>query len=167
MIRKYKNKIPKLGTNVYIDVQATVIGDVTLGDNSSVWPQAVLRGDGDKKITIGNRTNIQDGAVIHGYGDTVIGDDVTIAHGVIVHGAKIGNNVLVGMGSTILDDAEIGDNCIIGAGSLITGKKKFPSGSMILGSPAKVIRKLTEDEINSIKENALDYMNEIKNYLND
>ena len=164
MIRDYKGIKPKFGKNVYIDVQSSVIGDVVLGDDCSVWPQAVLRADGDRKIIIGNRTNIQDCAVIHGYGDTVIGEGVTIAHGVIIHGAKIGNNVLIGMGTTVLDNAEIGDDCIVGAGSLITGGKKFPRGSMILGSPAKVVRPLTKDEIHSIKTNADDYVEEIKNY---
>lgn len=165
MIRSYKGISPTIGNNVYIDEQSSVIGDVILGDNCSIWPQAVLRGDGGRKVIVGKNTNIQDGAILHGYGDTIIGEGVTVAHGVIVHGAIVGDNVLLGMGCIILDNAEIGDNCIVGAGSLITGGKKFPPGSMILGSPAKAVRQLTEAEIESIRENAQDYMNEMKYYI--
>lgn len=164
MIREYKGIKPEFDDSCYIDESSSVIGKVFFGEDVSVWPGASVRGDENIKIVVGKGTNIQDCAVIHGYSDTEIGEYVSVAHGVIVHGAKIGNNVLVGMGSIILDDAEIGDNCIIGAGSLITGRKKFEEGSMILGSPAKVVRKLTQEEIDSIKENALNYIELMKDY---
>lgn len=164
MIRKYKGVGPKFDESCYIDEAASVIGDVRMGEDVGIWPCASLRGDEGRKIVIGKGTNIQDCAVIHGYSDTEIGEYVSVAHGVIVHGAKIGDNVLIGMGSVILDDAEIGDNCIIGAGSLITGRKKFEAGSMIIGSPAKAVRKLTQEEIDGIKENAINYIELIKDY---
>lgn len=154
MVKNIKKK-----DSVWIAPTADVIGNVTIGEESSVWYRAVVRGD-VCAITIGEGSNIQDGAVIHGnFGHPVtIGNCVTIGHNAIVHGCTIGNNVLVGMGAIILDDAEIGENCIIGAGALVTSGKKIPSGSLVLGSPAKVVREVTKEEITKNADNAMEYM---------
>ena len=134
---------------------AYVVGNVKLAKGVSVWYNAVIRGDGGS-ISIGENTNVQDGAVLHA--ETVVGANCTIGHNAIVHGCTVGDNVLVGMGAIILDGAKIGNNCIVGAGSLVTGKMDAPDGSMILGSPAKVARPLTEAEIESIRESKRDYL---------
>ncbi len=149
----------KKADSVWIAPTADVIGNVTIGEESSVWYRAVIRGD-MCPITIGEGSNVQDGAVIHGnLGQPVeIGNCVTIGHNAIIHGCKIGNNVLVGMGAIILDEAQIGDNCIIGAGALVTGGKKIPAGSLVLGSPAKVVREVTREEIKRNADNAMEYM---------
>ena len=132
----------------YIADNATVCGDVSIGKESSIWYGAVLRGD-DDKITIGERTNIQDNCVLHcdvGYPLTV-GDNVTVGHGAIVHSCSVGDGSLIGMGAVILTGAKIGRNCIIGAGALVTGRTEIPDGYMAIGSPARVKRACTEDEI--------------------
>lgn len=138
---------------------AKVTGDVTLCKGVSVWYNAVLRGD-DGPISVGENTNIQDCVVMHE--GTTVGAGCTIGHGAIVHGCTIGGNVLVGMGAIVLNGAKIGDNCIIGAGALVTGKMDAPAGSMILGSPAKVVRQLTEAEIESNRESAQEYLEAAK-----
>ncbi|WP_101773861.1 gamma carbonic anhydrase family protein [Peptostreptococcus faecalis] len=165
MIKKYLDKSPKIPSSCYVDEMASVIGEVELGENVSIWPSASVRAD-EMKIKIGNNSNIQDCSSLHGDEDISIGENVSVGHGAIVHGAEIGNNVVVGMGSIILDGAKIGDNCIIGAGSLITGNKKFESGMMILGSPAKAVRKLTDEEIKYIEDNSKTYLELKKDYLN-
>lgn len=153
-IRSYKNSTPKLGQQVFVDPSAVVIGDVELGDNSSVWPCAVIRGD-MHRIRIGSRTSVQDGAVLHithagqfneeGW-PLIIGDEVTIGHSVNLHGCTIGNRILIGIGSTILDGAVIEDEVVIGAGSLVPPGKVLESGYMYMGSPCKQIRPLKENE---------------------
>ena len=147
-----------IAKSVFLAHGAQIIGNVEIGENSSVWYNAVLRGDSNT-IRIGKNTNVQDNAVLHVNlkQELTIGDDVTIGHGAIVHGHKIGNNMLIGMGAIILDGVEIGDNCIIGACTLITQNKVIPAGSMVYGSPAKVIRPLTTEEIASIGESAKHY----------
>ena len=141
----------KTDETVLICDGARVSGDVTLGPGVSIWYNAVLRGD-DGAITVGEDTNIQDCAVLHE--ETRVGAGCTIGHGAVVHGCVIGNNVLIGMGAVVLNGARIGDDCIVGAGALVTGKMDAPAGSMILGSPAKVTRPLTEAEIASNRESA-------------
>ena len=138
---------------------ARIVGDVSFGEECSVWYNAVIRGD-DHPIRIGSRVNIQDNCVLHAslHGDVVIGDDVTIGHGAIIHGCSIGNRCLIGMGSIIMDDAVIPGDCIIGAGSLITENRTFPKGSLILGSPAKDVRKLTDTELEKIRSSARFYV---------
>ncbi|MDD3307880.1 MAG: gamma carbonic anhydrase family protein [Acetobacterium sp.] len=151
---------------IFIAKSADVVGKVKLGKFVSVWFQVVLRGDVDS-ITIGERTNIQDGTVVHvaaGY-PTVIGAGVSIGHNAIIHGCEIGDNVLVGMGAIILNGAKIGDNSIVGAGSLVTQGKVFPPNSLIIGSPAKVVRVLKSEEIQSIRDNAEEYLETMKGYL--
>lgn len=150
MIKDYEGINPTIDDSVFIAESADVIGDVTLGKNVSIWYNAVLRGDADK-IVIGDNTNIQDGTVVHtGYSvPTIVGKNVTVGHNVILHGCIIEDNCLIGMGSIVLDNAEIGEGSMVGAGSLVTGKK-FPPGVLILGSPAKVIRELTDKEKESL-----------------
>ena len=134
---------------------ACVVGDVTLGKGVSVWYNAVIRGD-KGPIVVGEDTNVQDGVVIHNR--TTIGAGCTLGHNAIVHGCTVGDNCLIGMGAVVLDGAKIGDNCLVGAGSLVTGKMDAPAGSMILGSPAKVVRPLTEAEIEDIRESMREYL---------
>jgi gamma-carbonic anhydrase len=143
---------PRLGKGVYIASGAIVLGDVTLGDHSSVWYNAVLRGD-INKIVVGHHTNIQDNAVLHLADDypCVLGNYVTIGHSAVVHACEVGDEVLVGMGAIILDGAVIGEQSIIGAGALVTQRTKIPPGSMVLGAPAKVVRPLTKKERSSLK----------------
>ena len=137
--------------SVLICEGARVSGDVTLGRGVNIWYNAVLRGD-DGAITVGEDTNIQDGAVLHE--ETRVGAGCTIGHNAIVHGCTVGDNTLIGMGAIVLNGARIGDNCVVGAGALVTGKMDAPDGSMILGSPAKVVRSLTEEEIAGNRKSA-------------
>jgi carbonic anhydrase/acetyltransferase-like protein (isoleucine patch superfamily) len=143
---------PALGAGVYIAKGAVVVGDVRLGDHSSVWYNAVLRGD-INYIQVGHHTNIQDNAVLHLADEfpCIVGNHVTIGHSAVVHACTLGNEILVGMGAIILDGAEIGDQCIIGARALVTGGTKIPPGSMVLGAPAKVSRALTTEERAGLK----------------
>lgn len=150
--------------HLFIAKTAAVIGDVRIGHNSSIWYSAVVRGD-QAPVTIGEGTNVQDGSVVHVdvKTPTIIGDGVSVGHNCTIHGCDIGDNVLIGMGSTILNRANVPDNCIVGAGSLITQGKTFPEGSLILGSPAKAVRALTEEEIQGIRDNAAEYMQLMNN----
>lgn len=140
-------KQPAFGKGVYIAQSAVVLGDVTLGECSSVWCNAVLRGD-INRIIVGHHTNIQDNAVLHLADDfsCVLGNYVTVGHSAIVHACTIGDQVLVGMGSTILDGAVVGEQSIIGAGALVTLGTRVPPGSLVLGTPAKVVRELSVPE---------------------
>lgn len=159
MIKGHMGVEPKIDDTTFIAESADVIGNITIGRNSSVWYSTVLRGD-DQPITVGENTNIQDGSVVHTGWDipTTIGNNVTIGHKAIIHGCKIGDNTLIGMGSIILDGAEVGEFTMIGAGSLVPPGKKIPSGVLALGSPAKVIRELTQEEKDSILKSAVDYV---------
>jgi carbonic anhydrase/acetyltransferase-like protein (isoleucine patch superfamily) len=143
---------PKLGEGVFIARNATVIGDVTLGDHSSVWYGAVLRGD-INRIVIGHHSNIQDNAVLHLADDyeCILGNWVTVGHGAIVHACTVGDETLVGMGAVILDGAVIGKQSLIGARALVTHGMKIPPGSLVLGTPAKVVRKLRKEERAGLK----------------
>ncbi|MBI2339301.1 MAG: gamma carbonic anhydrase family protein [Deltaproteobacteria bacterium] len=152
MILPYEQTSPKIHPTVFLAPQAVVIGDVEIGEGSSVWFQTVVRGDVNS-IRIGKRTNIQDLSVVHVSNadgpkpaKTIIGDDVTVGHRVILHGCTIGNGCLIGMGSILMDDVVIGDGAVIGAGSLVTEKTEIPPGQLAFGRPAKVIRPLTEME---------------------
>ena len=151
--------------SVFIADGAKIIGSVEIEENSSVWFNAVIRGDSND-VKIGYGSNVQDNAVIHTSRDfgVNIGDNVTIGHGAIVHGCTIGNNVLIGMGAIVLDGAVIEENCIIGAGTLVTQGKVIPSGSLAFGNPCKVVRELSEEEIKSILDNAVSYVNKAKKY---
>lgn len=150
---------------VFIAEGARVVGNVEIARDSSVWYNAVIRADSNS-IKIGERSNVQDNAVIHTSRDfgVVIGDNVTIGHGAIVHGCTIGNNVMIGMGAIILNGAVIEENSIIGAGALITGGKTVPAGSLAFGNPFRIVRGLTEQEIKSISDNAQSYVDEAREY---
>ena len=159
-VRGYK---PSYGINCYFAENATIIGDVILGDEVSVWYQAVIRGDVNS-IRIGNRVNIQDGAVIHGTfktASTHIGNDISIGHNAIIHGCTIRDNVLIGMGSIVMDNCEIGSNTIIAAGAVVTQNTVVPPGSILAGVPAKKIKeidlRLQQNEIERIAKNYLLY----------
>lgn len=148
MIQSFDGKVPVIPESSYIHPTATLIGDVVLGEQTSIWPSATLRGD-HGPIRIGARTSIQDGAVAHatmGISEVRVGTESTVGHNAILHGCIVGDHVLVGMGSILLDGCEIGDWTLIGAGTLITARKKIPSGVLVLGNPGKVIRELTEEE---------------------
>lgn len=152
-------KNAKLLGNAWAGEGAVIIGNVTIGDESSVWYNAVIRGD-QAEVVIGSGTNIQDGTVIHcsaGH-PCMIGNGVSIGHNAVVHGCSIGHNSLIGMGAVIMNGAKIGEDCIIGAGSLVTQGTVIPDGMLALGTPAKVVRPLTEEEKKSNQTNAITYM---------
>lgn len=166
MIMGFKDTKPQIHESCFIAPTADIIGDVILEENVNIWFGTVIRADGNA-IKIGKNTNIQDNSVVHIAGeniDTIIGKNVTVGHNAIVHGCIVGDNCLIGMGAIILNRAEIGENTIIGAGSLVTEGKKIPSGVLCLGSPAKVIRNLTEDEIAGLKKHAQGYVDLSKDY---
>lgn len=165
-LRPYKGIYPELGEGAYVDPAAVVIGDVALGEDVSVWPLVVIRGDVNQ-VRIGARSNIQDGTVIHesrprpdnpkGY-PTLIGEDVTIAHKVMLHGCRIGNEVLIGMGAIVQDNVVIEDRVIVGAGALVTPGKRLESGYLYTGSPARQKRPLTDHELAHFKQQAREYI---------
>ncbi len=139
----------------WIAPNAVVVGDVTLGEDASIWYGAVLRGDSGA-IAIGRGTNVQDNCVIHE--KTVIGEGCTVGHGAIVHGCTVGNRCMVGMGAIVLTGAVIGDDCLIGAGAVVTGKMNAPAGSVLLGSPAKVVKEITDAQKEEIRLDAENYI---------
>lgn len=165
MITSYQNNHPKLHDTVYVAPGAWVIGRVVMGEDSSVFFNTVIRGDTDN-ITIGERTNIQDNSTLHvNEGDPLaIGSDVTVGHNAIVHACTVKDRVLVGMGAIILDRAVIESDCYVAAGSLVAPGKTFPSGSMIMGSPAKVVRQLSQEEIDDIIRVAAHYVDSKNTY---
>ena len=159
MILSYGEDCPKLGRDVFVAQNATVVGKVTLGDEVSIWYGSVVRGDVGT-IHIGARTNIQDLSLIHvttNLHDTWIGDDVTVGHRVILHGCTVKAGSFIGMGAVILDGAVIGEGSLIGAGALITSRTQIPPGSLVLGSPGKVVRTLGEQEQLEIADSAIHY----------
>ena len=162
---QFNGVAPSINENAYVSESVDIIGDVKVEENVSIWFGARLRADMNK-IVIGANSNIQENAVVHVdiESPVIIGENVTIGHSAIIHGCNISNNVLVGMGSIILNNAKIGKNTIIGAGSLVTQGKEFPEGVLILGNPAKVIRQLTEAEIESIQRSADNYVSLSKKY---
>lgn len=159
-------KPPTIGKGVYIAQGAVVLGDVTLGDNSSVWFNAVLRGD-INRIAVGECSNVQDNCVFHLADDypCIIGDYVTVGHGAIVHACTIKDQVLVGMGATVLDGAVVGEQSLVGAHALVTPGMEIPPGSMVLGSPAKVVRTLSAVERSKLKGWAEKYVHVAEYYL--
>lgn len=172
-IRSFRNIRPQLGARVFVDTSAVVIGRVTLGDDVSVWPTTVIRGDVND-IRIGARTNVQDGSVLHvtsPYPEMpdgiplIIGEDVTIGHGCILHACTIGNFCLIGMGASILDGAELEDHVFIGAGAVVTPGKKLTARGLYLGSPARRVRDLSDQEIAELHESAAHYVRLKDEYL--
>lgn len=172
-IKTYKGISPSIAARVYVDDSAMVIGDVTLEQDSSIWPMCVVRGDVNR-IHIGQRTNIQDGSVLHvthphttmpeGFALT-IGDNVTVGHKVILHGCHVHDNCLIGMSSTVMDGAVIHPYVILGAGSLVSPGKELEGGHLWLGSPARKVRPLTDDEHKWIDYSATHYVNLKNDYL--
>lgn len=173
-IRKFNQHQPQLGDKVYVDESALVVGNVQIGEDSSIWPMAVLRGD-VHSIHIGARTSIQDGTVCHvthagpydpeGH-DLYVGDNVTIGHKAILHGCRIESNCLIGMGTVVMDGALIKENVIVGANSLVPPGRVLESGYLWVGSPARKIRKLTEEETAFFKYSADNYVKLKNQYLN-
>jgi carbonic anhydrase/acetyltransferase-like protein (isoleucine patch superfamily) len=153
MLERYQEHYPSIDEEAFVHDRSVVIGNVSVGAQSTIWPNVTIRGD-DGPVVIGARTSIQDGAVIHAtenLSKTTVGDQVTVGHNAILHGCVIGNNTIVGMGSTILDNAVIGENCIIGANSLVTMNVQIPPNSMVLGSPARAVRPLKDEELKWIE----------------
>ena len=165
MILKYKDKSPKIESTAMVAENASVIGEVLIGSYSSIWFQAVLRGDLDF-ISIGHHTSVQDGVLIHVAEKlpTKVGNYVTIGHGAILHGCIIGDYALIGSGANILDEAIIGQNSIIAAGTVVTPKTVIPDHVMVMGIPGKVVRKISEAEMNMLREHADSYVNLMKSY---
>ena len=165
MFYDLKDKKPQSSGENWVAPNATIIGDVTLEKNSSIWFNAVLRGD-IENILIGEGSNVQDGSVLHtdpGY-PLKVGKNVTIGHLVMLHGCTIGDNSLIGIGAVILNNAKIGNNCIIGAKTLIAENKEIPDDSLVVGSPGRIIRKVTEDEKEAVLENTKHYQDNWKKY---
>lgn len=158
-------RVPDIDAQAFVASNATVIGSVRMGEGSSVWFQAVIRGDNDL-IDIGPNTNIQDGAVVHtDEGIPMkIGSGVTVGHKAVLHGCSIGANSLIGINATVLNHADIGEECLVGANALVTEGKKIPPRSLVLGSPAKVVRSLTDEEVAEIRASARHYREKIKLY---
>ena len=167
MIHPFKGTKPEIDASALVVDSAQIIGDVKIGEESSVWFNAVIRGDVNF-IRVGKRTNIQDCCVLHVARKTLpleIGDEVTIGHNVTLHACAIGSQCLIGMGATVMDGSVIGEQSIVGAGALVTPNTKIPPKSLVLGSPAKVKRELTEEEIRGIRESAANYVGDIETYL--
>ena len=167
MIRQYKDKAPEIASSAYIDESAHVIGDVVIGEESSVWFNATVRGDVNY-IRIGARTNIQDSSVLHvtkGTHPLFIGNEVTVGHNVTLHGCTIKDRCLIGMGAIVLDGAEVGEDSIVGAGALVKEGMRVKPGTLVVGVPAREVRQLSAEEIQRIKSSAanyIDYMSEYK-----
>ena len=165
-IRNFENKIPDIHATTYVDETALVLGEVKIGENSSIWPLTVIRGDVNR-IEIGNNTNIQDNSVLHvthdgpynpGGFDLKVGNNVTVGHRVILHGCHINDSCLIGMGATIMDGAVIESHNLIGAGSLVTPNKHLESGYLWMDSPIRKVRKLSDEELESIEYSAVYYV---------
>ncbi|HMQ69503.1 MAG TPA: gamma carbonic anhydrase family protein [Ignavibacteria bacterium] len=167
MLLPFKDKFPQLGKGVFIADTAVLIGDLVISDESSVWFNAVIRGDVNH-IRIGSRTNIQDGSVLHvtnGKYPLNIGNEVTVGHNATVHGCTVKDNVLIGMGAVVLDNSVINTNSIVGAGSVIKENFEVPEGVLVAGVPAKIIRDITEEEIIKITQSATGYVGYSREYM--
>lgn len=172
-IRPYKGITPKFGLNTYIDPSAVLIGDISISDDVSIWPNVAARGDVNF-ITIGKRTNVQDGSVLHVTRKSankpegnplIIGDDVTIGHLCMLHGCSLGNRILVGMSATIMDGVTVEDDVFIGAGSLVPPNKTLTSGFLYVGNPIKQVRPLKQAELDFLKQSAVNYTELKDDYL--
>lgn len=173
-LRQYRKHSPQLGRDVYIDTAAVVIGDVTLGDDVSVWPGAVIRGD-VHEIRIGARSNVQDACVLHVTHDGIyspgghglyLGEGVTVGHRAVLHGCRIGNYCLIGMGAIVMDAVELGDEVIIAAGALVPPGTKIPAGTLWRGSPARLARELSSEQREQLHYSAAHYVRIKNEYLN-
>ncbi len=167
MLVAHRKRIPEVADSAYIQQSAAVIGDVKIGKESSVWFNVVIRGDVNY-IRIGNRTNVQDGSVIHVTHDThptLIGDDVTIGHNVTLHGCTIENRCLIGMGAVVLDGVVIGEDSMVAAGAVVAPGTRVPPRSLAIGAPARVKRSLSDQEVAHLKQAALNYLGYMQDYL--
>ena len=165
-IYELDGRTPRIAASAWVADSAQVMGDVALGEGVSVWFGAIARGDSDR-IVVGAGSNIQDGCVLHADDGMplTVGERVTVGHQVMLHGCTIGDESLIGIGATVLNRARIGKHCLVGAGSLVTEGKEFPDGSMIMGSPAKVVRQLTPEQIEGLRKSAQHYMDNARWYL--
>ncbi len=167
ILRTFDSKTPELGDDVFVAETAVLVGDVKVGARTSVWYGVVLRGD-VHHIRIGEEVSVQDNTVVHvtsGRHATIVGDRVTIGHSVVLHGCTVGDQCLIGMGAVIMDRAVIGKNCVVGAGALVTPGTEIPEGHLALGSPAKVSRKLTDEELQWISTSSSHYVELAARYL--
>ncbi len=167
MLRPYRGVMPTVHASAYVDESAQVIGDVAIGQASSIWMHVVVRGD-VHRIRIGRRTNIQDGTIVHvmrGTHPTTIGDEVTIGHAAVIHGCTLGDRVLVGMGAILLNGVEVGEDSIVAAGTLLPEDTRVPPRSLVMGSPGKVRRALTDAEVASIRDYAERYVGYRLDYM--
>ena len=163
MIREYNGKKPKIHASAFVSEFAYLIGDIEIGAESSVWPGVIIRADSGK-IVIGERTNIQDNTVVHGDHDVRIGNGVTMGHNVMCHAKTVGDNVMLANGSIINEGVVIGKTCLIGSAATIVDNMVIPDNSLVVGSPGRVLRKVTEEEIKAIHENAKHYVDGSKKY---
>lgn len=169
MLINFQGISPTIAKSAYLASSSEIIGDVTIGEQSSIWFNVVIRGDVNQ-IRIGSRTNVQDGTVIHVTNKThptQVGDDVTIGHRVTLHGCTIGHRCLIGIGAIVLDGAVIGDDCLVGAGALVTPGTIIPAGSLVMGMPARIKRTLTREEREALLRSALNYTEYIELYRTD
>ena len=159
MIYSYRGIEPDCSKAVFIADSADIIGDVILGENANIWFNTTIRGD-MAEIRVGSGTNIQDGSALHVDHDTpcIVGDNVTVGHGVILHGTRVGSNSLIGMGAILLNNSEIGEGSVVGAGALVTEGKTFPPRSLIIGSPARKVREVTDGDLEKIRKNGEVYV---------
>ena len=167
MLRPHRGRLPVVDPSAYVDASAQIIGDVEIGAESSVWMNAVVRGDVNV-VRVGRRTNVQDGTIVHvmhGTHPAVVGDDVTIGHGAVVHGCAIADRVLIGMGAIVLNGAVVGPDSIVAAGSLVPEGSTIPARSLAMGTPARVRRLLTDAEIASILEYSASYVRYRLDYM--
>jgi len=160
MIREVPGRRPRIDPDAYVDPQAAVIGDVTIAAGASVWPFAVLRGDQDNYVTLGRNSNVQDNSVLHVTSEfpCIVGDNVTIGHRAVVHACRVMNNVRIGIGAVVLDGAVIEEGAQVGAGALVPPGKVVPAGWLVMGVPAKPVRKMNAAELEDILKNARDYI---------
>ena len=165
MIRRLQGFTPQLGTGTWVDETAVLIGRVVLGDRSSVWPQAVLRGDTDL-ISVGDESNVQDGAVLHADEGVpcTVGERVTIGHRAIVHGCRVDDESLIGMGAIVMNHAHIGAGCLVAAGAVVPEGMQVPAGHLVRGIPAKPVRALTDDELEGLRRSAAHYVSMIERH---
>ncbi len=164
MIRQFQGKRPYIAKTAYVSEAATLIGDINIGEGSSVWPGAVIRAD-FAPVRIGSHTHVEDNAVVHNGKPLTIGDNVFIGHGVVIHGKRIGNNVLIGNGAVLLENTEIGDNCIVSAGSIVPARTIIPDNSFVEGYPARIIGSPTERQRAGIAQGLSQYDDLVKAYL--
>jgi carbonic anhydrase/acetyltransferase-like protein (isoleucine patch superfamily) len=167
MLRQFRGVQPNVHSTAYVDESAQIIGDVQIGEESSIWMNVVIRGD-VHHVRIGRRTNVQDGTIVHvmrGTHATVIGDEVTIGHAAVIHGCTLRDRVLVGMGAILLNGVEVAEDSIVAAGTLLPEETKIPSRSLVMGSPGKVRRTLSESEVASIRDYAERYVGYRLDYM--